>query len=68
MSYAYALNTVLDVDDTVYRTIEEVRNKDRGSDFKFGADYNRLLSYLNSYQFIITALIVLKKYLKYLNH
>ncbi|CAI6358073.1 unnamed protein product [Macrosiphum euphorbiae] len=56
MSHAYALNTVLDVYDAVYQTIEEVRNRDGGSDFKLGADCNGLLSYLTSYRFLMTAL------------
>jgi len=50
------LNTVLDVYEAVYQTIEEVRNRDGGSDFKLGADCNGLLSYLTSYRFLMTAL------------
>lgn len=55
MSHSYALNTVLDIYYAVYQTIEEVRNRDGGSDFKLGADCNGLLSYLTSYRFLMTA-------------
>lgn len=67
MSHAYALNTVLDIYYAIYQIIEEVRNRDGGSDFKLGADCNRLLSYLTSYRFLMST-FSFQKYLKYLNH